>query len=66
MEQSIGHFGWDFHLDLGPGMGTLTKITSSVHHMSQAEHVISRLAILIVWFPEQQKSPRKLLEIQTL
>lgn len=58
-------------LGISPRLGgrngnSMTKITSSVHHMSQAEHVISRLAILIVWFPEQQKSPRKLLEIQTL
>lgn len=67
MEQSLGHFWLGISPRLGGRNGnSMTKITSSVHHMSQAEHVISRLAILIVWFPEPQKSPRKLLEIQTL
>ena len=39
----------------------------SINHLKlMICHHFSKAVIIKVWFPEQQKSPRKLLEIQTL
>lgn len=53
-EESPGHWQGLLHRPGGRNGSSLTKITSSIHHISQSEHVISRLAILTVWSPDRQ------------